>query len=342
MRDANSKTGSTNERTVSKVHILPIRLWLTLNAGRRQTAVKRTKKETDSHCRAHSIESNESLDCDAARLSTEDLLHDASHGFLPLNKMHRSVETSSEETTPYSKFSELSSRSATTPLSWCRDLEESLARLGLEDRLEASPTPSSSEDGDLRSDTVVFEEKFLRHLGDGSRMFLLPADHLLTLMYYNVFRALVHNVHVLNLDRELMHNNSYPSPWISNNINTITDLTTVPPQLRPTRIQSTVPHHPCFDLPPDPALRDNGILNSTLLPHGKLCLTLAGRETWYEKELLKRNGLVVWGEPDRIESWEATDGFVSTYPWLVVDAFALQKSTNAWRALRGEPPMTFA
>ena len=227
--------------------------------------------------------------------------------------------------------------------SWCRDLERSLAQAGLEEQIESVSSSSSDDESDMMTSSIVyFEEEYLRRLEPQSNMHHLLADHLLSLMYYNVFRALVRNVQLLGLDMDLMHGEVYPSPWTENNVNKIGDLSQVPPQMHPTKIQRTIPHHPCFDLPPDPALRDNGIVNSDRLPHGKLCLTLAGRETWYENDLLRRNGLVVWGEPDKVESWEATEGFVKTFPWLLVDASALQESTNRWRAMRGEQPLEFA
>lgn len=238
--------------------------------------------------------------------------------------------------------------------SWCRDIERSLGELGLDNQIELPSTltcrpphfkPTSQETKERSSDAVIFEEKFLRKVDrePPSSMYRMSADHLLSLMYYNVFRALVRNVQSLGLDMDLMHGDDYPSPWASNDAAAIYALSVlVPPQLRPTPTQRSSPHHPCFDLPPDPALRDNGIMNSHRLPHGRLCLTLAGRETWFENDRLRRNGLIIWGESDRIENWEATEGFASCYPWLVVGAFALQASTNSWRAARGEAPIAFA
>ena len=38
-------------------------------------------------------------------------------------------------------------------------------------------------------------------------------------MYYNVFRALVANVHLLGLDTDLMHTEDYPSPFNPNPVN---------------------------------------------------------------------------------------------------------------------------
>lgn len=55
-----------------------------------------------------------------------------------------------------------------------------------------------------------------------------------------------------------------------------------------------------------------------------------------------RNGLIVWGEPHTVDSWEATPGFLRKWAWAVVGCEELIESTNRWRAVRGEEPLCFS
>jgi Domain of unknown function (DUF3425) len=216
--------------------------------------------------------------------------------------------------------------------SWCKPFESFLSTQQIADVAEYTSTDQE------KSTTVTFEESFLKNL-KGSDFYRLPADdNLLSLMYYNVFRALVTNVKLLGLDTQLMHTDEYPSPFISGSASS----QNVPPHLQPTLLQRTMPHHPCFDIFPDPVVRDQGIRHTHLLPHGTLCMTLAGRNTWFENESSKRSGFVVWGPPEDANSWEVTEGFVFNWGWLVKGSLMMQYSTNRWRAVRGEPAIFFA
>lgn len=234
--------------------------------------------------------------------------------------------------------SKIASRTASIPstatVSWCRRLEPVLLYNGL-----TQPCRDTEA-------TKTFEESFLPYL-DPTSLYRLPGDdHLLSLMYYNVFRALVANVQLLGLETKLMHMEEYPSPFVPNPVNyryrSANDLTKIPPHLRPTQMQLTVPHHPCFDIFPCPAVRDNAILGVSMLPHGTLCMTLAGRNTWNENERDRRNGFVVWGAPEDADSWEVTPGFLRNWRYLVRGSKMLEDSTNRWRRKRGESEILFA
>lgn len=217
-------------------------------------------------------------------------------------------------------------------VSWCKPLETFIKSQQIAD----------VEDDELRTqgETAVtsFEKSFLKNLQPHDLYRFSGDDHLLSLMYYNVFRALASNSRMLGLDTYAMHADDYPSPFITGSAY----LQPIPSHLRPTLMQQTVPHHPCFDIFPDPVVRDRGIANPHLLPHGMLCMTLAGRNTWFENDRSRRSGLVIWGPPEEANSWEVTEGFVASWGWLVKSAFALQFSTNKWRATRGEPAIFFA
>lgn len=227
-----------------------------------------------------------------------------------------------------------------TPLrpveSWCRKFEETMLPSS---GLELSPVrrgDSSHKD----SDPVIFEEGLIRSL-DLRTHIPSPEDRLLNLMYYNVFRGLSKNMRALNLDIDAMVSWSYPSPFVAGDM----DTSSLAPDFQPTLLQQTVPHHPCFDIFPDPVVRDNAI-RYWYVEHnpleGRLCIALAGRHTWHEIDLPLRHGCVLWGEADVVESWEVTEGFANDWPFLVKGALRLEAATNWYRALRGEPPISFA
>lgn len=189
-----------------------------------------------------------------------------------------------------------------------------------------------------RSDATTFEQS-LSMYNDGPSLYLPTSDHLITLIYYNVFRGLSKNIRALKLDLKLMKTYDYQSPFITGDI----DLSTLPPDFQPTLLQRTIPHHPCFDIFPDPVVRDNAISNwAADLPFGQLCMNLAGRSYWQEIELSQRHGCILWGAADNADNWEVTEAFATRWPYLVKGAYRLQAATNKWRSLRGEQPISFA
>ncbi|KAL5332902.1 hypothetical protein BJX70DRAFT_392597 [Aspergillus crustosus] len=52
-----------------------------------------------------------------------------------------------------------------------------------------------------------------------------------------------------------------------------------------------------------------------------------------------RNGLILWDEPHRVESWEATPGFLRKWMWTLEGCEELIESSNRWRRVRGEDPI---
>ncbi|KEF52296.1 uncharacterized protein A1O9_11536 [Exophiala aquamarina CBS 119918] len=194
----------------------------------------------------------------------------------------------------------------------------------------ASSTPGSH--------AALFEQN-LNVFDDGLSLYSPSSDGLLTLIYYNVFRGLSKNIRALKLDLNLMRTLDYQSPFITGNI----DLSTLPPDFQPTLLQQTIPHHPCFDIFPDPVLRDNAIRSwAADLPFGNLCINLAGRSHWQEIDFSQRHGCILWGAADSADSWEVTEAFASRWPYLVKGTYRLQAATNKWRSMRGEQPIYFA
>lgn len=220
--------------------------------------------------------------------------------------------------------------------SWCRPFEAGLIKNYAQRAGKMLWKGHATSEADL--DTVLLEEGFLVRLKPSDLLRLPGDDHLLSLMYYNVFRALTWNMRSMNLDTVLMHTDEYPSPFILRTAN----LSSIPPWLHPTELQLSLPHHPCFDIFPDPVVRDNGIRGVDMLPHGILCMTLAGRNTWNENDRDRRTGMVIWGSPEDALSWEVTEGFVRSFGWLVKGSHVLECATNRWRWTAGEDPIFFA
>ena len=143
----------------------------------------------------------------------------------------------------------------------------------------------------------------------------------------------------------MMATDDYPSPFTPCSSTATSSLVHLPPTLRPTKLQQTVAHHAQWDLIPDPVSRDNILLRGQdEISDVDLCLDLIGTESRRRKQASKTSdpGCMVWGDPWVGRNWEVTETFVRSYPWMFVDAFTLEYSTNEWRRSRDEEPLHFA
>jgi hypothetical protein len=202
--------------------------------------------------------------------------------------------------------------------------------------------------------------------------FPLPYDHLLHLIHYNVFRAFISNKRTLNtisLDPTtcpvfgpcLDDTTRYPpSP-------------NIPSSLVPTTLQLTQHHFPWINIIPFARVRDNLIRREGRFDTWELWQDLVGdlmsytAAPWqrgtpfsfsspgFEPEqppallsdsyidvdelTVGRNGLIIWGEPQDVQSWEATPGFLTKWSWAVEGCKELVEVSNRWRMRRGEMPM---
>lgn len=166
------------------------------------------------------------------------------------------------------------------------------------------------------------------------------------LIQFNVWRAILTNMAMLRLTHlfecedettEAMRISELPQPFA------------VPPLLEPTMLQRQVPHPPYVDLFPLPALRDALILADGRYDDCELCIDLLGsiadpQVQGYSKPEDDREdgrkGLVVWGEPWRVDSWEVEEGFVKKWGWMLKDnCEPLLRSTDKWREVRGDEPL---
>jgi hypothetical protein len=159
-------------------------------------------------------------------------------------------------------------------------------------------------------------------------------DQLLTLVQFNVFRALVSNTFAMNFTMEWLEEYAI-SPWISNPMNP--NEVACPESLRPSTLQRTVVHHPWIDLFPVPKTRDILLLAGDTYDEYALCNELVDFcDVTHDK-----TGLVVWREPWDPSGWEVSESFLSKWRWVVEGCDELLQSTNYWRMMRGENMLFF-
>ncbi|CAI6300923.1 unnamed protein product [Periconia digitata] len=184
--------------------------------------------------------------------------------------------------------------------------------------------------------------------------FPLSADHhLLTLIQYNVMRAILENMVLCNILNAvpLECRNALNLPLAHH------PPSTPPPTFARTALQKAIPHADWIDSFPCARMRDNLIraCPSSVFPssadptHGEdfqrgsaklfdedeLCAdTCGGLYEGYDECAAK--GLLVWGEPWRVESWEVSEGFTKKWGWLLEGCEDIVRVTNVWREARGE------
>ncbi|KAF2194253.1 hypothetical protein K469DRAFT_744902 [Zopfia rhizophila CBS 207.26] len=179
-------------------------------------------------------------------------------------------------------------------------------------------------------------------------LFPLSTDHLMPLIYFNVYRAILTNMELLRLP------NIFSCEVVFDRFRRISALplpATAPPSLQPTSLQQTVPHPPWVDLFPVAEMRDALIRAMGRFDECELCIDMLGYEIKPKvgaearshrdlEEEEERKGVIVWGDPWYVESWEVTEGFVSKWGWMLEEGCEeLLRSTNRWREIRGEEPL---
>lgn len=183
--------------------------------------------------------------------------------------------------------------------------------------------------------------------------FPLSVDHLIHLVQFNVYRALLINMQLLRT-KSIFDCSTNLEEGDSRIICLRPLPTEIPLQLEPTALQLCTRHFPWIDLVPLPALRDlfirkqetfdscelymdilGSIGNKTLRKSG---LPYAPQQSFWPTN--HRTGLVVWSDPWSVDSWEMEDGFIQKWGWLIRDGCReLLLSTNKWRTSRGEDPI---
>ncbi|KAJ8070748.1 hypothetical protein OCU04_001118 [Sclerotinia nivalis] len=186
--------------------------------------------------------------------------------------------------------------------------------------------PSKEEMHNVDLKRILSSKTFNTYLTN----FSISADsYLLTLLHFNVTRALITNLKILKLPIDRMDDDIL-SPF-----NTSSSPAQLPATLQPTKLQIEIAHHPEIDIFPFPPCRDN------------LLSALAKGDVWDDVEFCRdvmygvegadgRTGLIVWGDPWVPGSWEVEESFARKWAWSLKGCGELFESTNKWRDRRGE------
>jgi hypothetical protein len=204
--------------------------------------------------------------------------------------------------------------------------------------------------------------------------FPLSSDHLIHLIHHNVYRALVSNKTTLSSSTFLTRYD-IAIPITPSTVHLCDGLTVIhlidealPLSLHPTTLQMTSPHYSWMNMFPHPSVRDNLIaragkydsldfLNDLLgdlsantfdPPLYSPSSSSKGSKLWSTESDVNfesgdvtagRNGLIVWGEPWDVGSWEVTPGFVQKWGWILKGSDDIIAASNRWRAMRDEEPL---
>ena len=169
--------------------------------------------------------------------------------------------------------------------------------------------------------------------------------HLTTVVHFNVFHGLARNAALLGLRDEwvikgtISHFSRHgPGPMPG----TGTGTASYPENMRPTDLQRAVPHHPWIDLFPLPRMRDNFLRAAQArvgtVDEDAMCRDIVDVGAGHG---IEHAALVVWGEPWDPRAWEATEGFLRKWGWLLDGCAEILEGTNRWRRERGLRPFRF-
>lgn len=164
----------------------------------------------------------------------------------------------------------------------------------------------------------------------------LRSDQCLVLVKLNVFRALISNSETLGISSDVVMDDNATSAFCPSAVD-VSGILALPRALRPTDVQTKVPHHPWIDCLPVPRMRQNLIQAGDTFDDMDLCGDLIGLFSAGTGS----TGIVVWGEPWDEASWEVTEEFLQSWAWTIKGCWDLFESTNRWRARRGEKALCF-
>ncbi|KAL4878342.1 hypothetical protein BJY04DRAFT_221278 [Aspergillus karnatakaensis] len=172
-------------------------------------------------------------------------------------------------------------------------------------------------------------------------------DLLLGVKRVNFLRALYANIEVLGYTATEMHDDALSQFGTAGPKRSVyREQTLLPLALQQSSTQLNTPHHPWLDLLPIPQMRDNLILAGDAYDDGLLCKHMSGHAVPSASVPDKRlgdaqgeTGVLIWRDPWDPSGWEVTETFLRNWGWVVRDCWGLFRSTNRWRAVRGEPPL---
>ncbi|KAK1675369.1 hypothetical protein BDP55DRAFT_693926 [Colletotrichum godetiae] len=158
------------------------------------------------------------------------------------------------------------------------------------------------------------------------------SDSLIRLVQFNLFRGLMENMKTLGITMPMICDDDCVSPFGSDPVYNVNTAWNVPYFLKPTETQLTRVHHPWLDFLPLPRMRDNLIKAGDDWDDEALCLDMIGNGDAPSGQ----GGMILWGEPWDPNSWEVTEDFVEKWRWILEGCEEIIRSSNYWRAKRGE------
>lgn len=161
--------------------------------------------------------------------------------------------------------------------------------------------------------------------------------HLTTIVHFNVFHGLARNAALLGMQNEWLIKGT-TSPFVLPGLSSRKD-PSCPTNMLPTALQRTTPHHPWIDLWPLPRMRNN-FLQASLQIRGTVDEDAMCRDIVDvgAGEGIEKAALVIWGDAWDPRNWEATEGFLRKWGWLLEGCGEIVEGTNCWRRRRGEKP----
>ncbi|TGJ81365.1 hypothetical protein E0Z10_g7400 [Xylaria hypoxylon] len=154
------------------------------------------------------------------------------------------------------------------------------------------------------------------------------------LIQFNYARAIMANGTILGLTSSQLHDDAISyfhvaGPW---------PVGVLPAGLQPTDLQRRALHHPWLDMIPIPQMRDNLMRRGVdSFDDEHLCHAMRGHRDGSDA------GFLVWGDSWDSSGWEVTESFArSWWGWTISGCWELFRSTNKWRAQRGEPPLFYS
>jgi hypothetical protein len=164
----------------------------------------------------------------------------------------------------------------------------------------------------------------------------LTQDHSMPLIEYNVIRAALTNIAILNLLEVIV------PPTCRNNYD---NLTLFPPPVgRPSSLESTetqrwILHEAWIDVLPCPQMRDNIIKAGHLVDKREFCRDLIG-SLFPGSSSTHKAGVIVWNDPWHRSGWELTAEFIKKWRFTLLGCYDLMRATNRWREIRQEKPFS--
>ncbi|KAL1597688.1 hypothetical protein SLS60_008174 [Paraconiothyrium brasiliense] len=165
-----------------------------------------------------------------------------------------------------------------------------------------------------------------------SHFALAPDHYLITLIQYNTLRGIMTNLLLVQVTLDPACQNAVRIPLLHQLPQT------PPPTFEQTPLQKRIKHEGWIDSIPCPKLRDNLIIATGSFNDDVLCDDICGG-LYDGFDHVESRGLLVWGDPWLIASWEISPGFLSRWGFLLKGCEEMLRATNGWRESRGEEPL---